>query len=177
MQALVYTRSVPRYLLARLWYSLRPRDFWPGLAPMRLREISLKPPGPEWVILKNKLCGICGSDLRLLKGVESLLLEPYASFPAVLGHEVVAEVAEGPAGSDWQPGDRVVVEPVLPCEPRGLPPCQFCARGEYNLCENFTRGGLSPGAIIGFHHDAGGGMGEFMAAHPSRLVRDRKSVV
>jgi threonine dehydrogenase-like Zn-dependent dehydrogenase len=138
---------------------------------MRLREISLKPPGPEWVILKNKLCGICGSDLRLLKGVESLLLEPYASFPAVLGHEVVAEVAEGPAGSDWQPGDRVVVEPVLPCEPRGLPPCQFFARGEYNLCENFTRGGLSPGAIIGFHHDAGGGMGEFMAAHPSRLVR------
>jgi threonine dehydrogenase-like Zn-dependent dehydrogenase len=171
MQALVYTRSVPRYLLARLWYSLRPRRFLPGLAPLRLRDISFRKPGPEWALLKNRLCGICGSDLRLLKGVESLLLEPYASFPAVLGHEVVAEVAEAPPDSDWRSGERVVVEPVLPCETRGLEPCRFCARGEYNLCENFTNGRLSPGAIIGFHHDAGGGMGEFMAAHPSRLVR------
>ena len=38
------------------------------------------------------MCGICGSDLNLLKGAESFLLEPYASLPAVLGHEVVAEV-------------------------------------------------------------------------------------
>lgn len=171
MQALVYTRSVPRYLLSRVWYGLQPRRFWPGLAPLRLREITFNPPGPEWVVLKNRLCGICGSDLRLLKGVESLLLEPYASFPAVLGHEVVGEIAEAPPGSPWRPGERVAVEPVLPCETRGLPPCRFCARGEYNLCENFTRGGLSAGAIIGFHRDAGGGMAEFLAAHPSRLVR------
>jgi threonine dehydrogenase-like Zn-dependent dehydrogenase len=171
MQALVYSRSVPRYLLSRLWYGLRPRRFWPALAPLRCQEISLPRPGPDWVVLRNRICGICGSDLRLLKGAESLLLEPYASFPAVLGHEVVGEVAEAPPDSEWQPGARVVVEPVLPCETRGLPPCRFCSRGEYNLCENFTRGSLSAGAIIGFHRDAGGGMAEFMAAHPSRLVR------
>lgn len=171
MQALVYSRSIPRYLLSRVWYGLQRRRFWPALAPMRLREISFAPPAPDWVLLKNRVCGICGSDLRLLRGVESLLLEPYASFPAVLGHEVVAEVAEAPPGSGWRPGDRVAVEPVLPCEVRGLPPCRFCARGEYNLCENFTRGKVSAGAIIGFHRDAGGGMAEFMAAHPSRLVR------
>jgi len=171
MQALVYHRSIPRYLLSRLFYRFRPRTFLPFLAPLRLEEISLNPPGPEWVILRTRICGVCGSDLRLLKGVESLLLEPYASFPAVLGHEVLAEVAEAPTGSDWRPGDRVVVEPVLPCEVRGLPPCPRCAQGEYNLCENFTGGGLSPGAILGFHRDAGGGMGEFLAAHPSRLVR------
>lgn len=171
MQALVYSRSIPRYLLSRVWYGLQPRRFWPALAPLRLQEITLPRPGPEWVVLKNRMCGICGSDIRLLKGVESFLLEPYASFPAILGHEVVGEVAEAPAGSDWQVGERVVLEPVLPCEPRGLPPCCFCARGEYNLCENFTQGGLSPGATIGFHRDAGGGMAEFIAAHPSRLVR------
>ncbi len=171
MQALVYTRSVPRYLLARLWYRLRPRSFLPGLAPLRLQEIALPRPGPDWVVLRNRICGICGSDLRLLKGVESLLLEPYASFPAVLGHEVVGEVAEAPPGSEWREGDRVAVEPVLPCATRSLAPCRFCAKGEYNLCENFTRGEISAGAIIGFHRDAGGGMGESMAAHPSRLVR------
>lgn len=171
MQALVYSRSVLRYLLSRLWYGLRPRRFWPALAPMKLLDITFSPPGPDWVVLKNRVCGLCGSDLRLLKGLESLLLEPYASFPAILGHEVVAEVAEAPPGSSWRPGDRVVVEPVLPCEARGLPPCRFCARGEYNLCENFTTGGLSPGAIMGFDRDAGGGLAEFLAMPPSRLVR------
>ncbi len=171
MQALVYSQSVPRYLLSRWFYRFWPRRFLPALAPLRLEELSLTPPGPEWVILRNRICGVCGSDLRLLKGAESLLLEPYASFPAVLGHEVVAEVAEAPPGSEWRPGDRVVVEPVLPCEVRGLPPCRYCSQGDYNLCENFTQGRLSPGVIIGFHRDVGGGMAEFMAAHPSRLVR------
>ena len=171
MQALVYTQSIPRYLLSRLSYRFFPRRFLPALAPLKLQEISLKPPGPDWVILRNRFCGICGSDLRLLKGAESFLLEPYASFPGVLGHEVVGAVAEAPPGSEWRPGDRVAVEPVLPCEVRGLPPCRYCSRGEYNLCENFTAGGLAPGVIMGFHRDAGGGMAEFLAAHPSRLVR------
>jgi threonine dehydrogenase-like Zn-dependent dehydrogenase len=171
MQALVYERSVWRYLLAKGLNRLRPRTFWARLAPLRLREIDFQPPGPTWVVLRPRLCGICGSDLRLLKGAESLLLEPYASLPAVLGHEVVAEVQEAPAGSDWRPGDRVAVEPVLPCEVRGVPPCRYCARGEYNLCENFLEGELAPGAILGFTRGVGGGMAEMMAAHPSRLVR------
>jgi threonine dehydrogenase-like Zn-dependent dehydrogenase len=176
-QALVYHRSIARYLLAAGLNRLWPRHFFAGVAPLRLKQMDLAPPGPDWLVLKSHLCGICGSDLRLLKGVESLLLEPYASFPAVLGHEVVAEVVEAPAGSAWRPGERVVVEPVLPCEVRGItPPCRFCAQGQYNLCENFTQGSLSPGTILGFHREAGGGMAEFLAAHPSRLFRLPDSV-
>jgi threonine dehydrogenase-like Zn-dependent dehydrogenase len=123
------------------------------------------------VVLRPRLCGICGSDLNLLKGAESFLLEPYASLPAVLGHEVVAEVVEAPPESAWQPGQRVVVEPVLPCEVRGLPACPSCAAGAYNLCENFRNGDLAPGVSLGFTRGVGGGMAEMMAAHPSRLVR------
>jgi threonine dehydrogenase-like Zn-dependent dehydrogenase len=63
------------------------------------------------------------------------------------------------------------VEPILPCEVRGVPPCRYCARGEYNLCENFLKGDLAPGVILGFTRGVGGGMAEMMAAHPSRLVR------
>ena len=171
-QALVYYRSIPRYLLSKGLNRLWPRHFFAGVAPLNLKQVELAPPGPDWLVLKSRMCGICGSDLRLLKGVESLLLEPYASFPAVLGHEVVAEVVQASAGSDWRPGERVAVEPVLPCEVRGIvPPCRFCAREQYNLCENFTAGNLSPGTILGFHKEAGGGMAEFLAAHPSRLVR------
>jgi erythritol/L-threitol dehydrogenase len=170
MQALLYHRSIPRYLLCQGLNRLFPRRFFHRLAPLRLREIEFSPP-PGWVVLRPRLCGICGSDLRLLKGVESFLLEPYASFPAVLGHEAVAAVMEAPPDSEWRPGDRVAVEPVLPCQVRGLPPCPFCAQGQYNLCENFTRGTLPPGAILGFTRGAGGAMAELMAAHPSRLVR------
>ncbi len=171
MQALVYYRSIPRYLLAQGLNRLWPRHFFNRVAPLKLQQLDLAAPRPGWVILRNLLCGICGSDLRLLKGVESLLLEPYASFPAVLGHEVVAEVVEAPPGSAWRPGDKAVVEPVLPCELRGLPPCPFCAQGRYNLCENFLKGELAPGVILGYNRDVGGGMAEMMAAHPSRMVR------
>jgi threonine dehydrogenase-like Zn-dependent dehydrogenase len=171
MKALVYHRSVVRYLLGQGLSRLRPRTFFARVAPLRLREIDFSPPGPDWVVLRPRLCGICGSDLRLLKGAESFLLEPYASLPAVLGHEVVGEVVEAPPGSDWRAGDRVAVEPVLPCAVRGLPPCRFCATGAYNLCENFLAGDLAPGVIQGFTRGAGGGMAEMMAAHPSQLVR------
>lgn len=170
MEALVYYRSIPRYLLAKGLNRLWPRHFFAGVAPLRLQQLKLAPPGPDWLILKSRMCGICGSDLQLLKGVESFLLEPYASMPMVLGHEVVAEVVQAPEGSPWRPGQRVAVEPLLPCEVRGIAPCRFCAQGQYNLCENFTQGRLSPGTILGFHKEAGGGMAQFLAAHPSRLL-------
>ena len=171
MKALVYYRSVCRYLLAKGLNRFWPRTFFARLAPLKLREMEFSPPGPAWVVLRPRLCGICGSDLRLLKGAESFLLEPYASFPAVLGHEVVGEVVEAPPGSGWAAGDRVVVEPVLPCIVRGVSPCRHCAAGAYNLCENFRAGELAPGVILGFTRGVGGGMAEMMAAHPSRLVR------
>jgi len=171
MQALVYYRSVVRYLLAKGLSRLRPRTFFARVAPLRLQEIDFSPPGPDWVVLRPRLCGICGSDLRLLKGAESFLLEPYASLPAVLGHEVVGEVLEAPPGSAWRAGDRVVVEPILACAVRGLPPCRYCAAGAYNLCENFLSGDLAPGVIQGLTRGVGGGMAGMMAAHPSRLVR------
>ena len=171
MKALVYYRSVGRYLLAKGLNRFWPRTFFARLAPFRLQEMEFSPPGPDWVVLRPRLCGICGSDLRLLKGAESFLLEPYASLPAVLGHEVVAEVAEAPPGSEWAAGDRVVVEPVLSCAVRGVPPCRYCAAGAYNLCENFLAGELAPGVILGFTRGVGGGMAGLMAAHPSRLVR------
>jgi threonine dehydrogenase-like Zn-dependent dehydrogenase len=171
MQALVYHYSAVRYLLSRGLSRFQPRVFFARLAPLRLQDIPFTLPASNWVILRNRLCGICGSDLRLLKGEESLLLEPYASFPAVLGHEAVAEVVEAPPDSPWRPGYRVAVEPVLCCEVRGLIPCPACAQGEYNLCERFTDPGLAAGAIFGFNRTVGGGMAQMMAAHPSRLVR------
>ncbi len=176
MKALVYRRSVPRYLLGKALTRLKPHRFFHKVAPLRLEEMPLSPPSPDWIVLRNRFCGICGSDLRLLQGAESFLLEPYASFPAVLGHEILAEVVSGGRGSEWKPGDRVVVEPVLSCEVRGLPPCRYCAEGLYNLCENFTSGKLAPGTVLGYTQGAGGGMAEYTAAHPRQLIRVPDSI-
>jgi threonine dehydrogenase-like Zn-dependent dehydrogenase len=171
MLALEYYRSIPRYLLAKSLSSLFPRRFFAWAVPLRLTEVSFAKPRPGWVVLRPRLCGICGSDLNLLRGAESYLLEPYASFPCILGHEVVAEVVEAPADSGFTPGERVAVEPILACQARGEPPCRFCARGDYNLCEHFTRGELPAGVILGFTHGAGGGLAELMAAPPENLFR------
>jgi threonine dehydrogenase-like Zn-dependent dehydrogenase len=171
MKALVYRRSVLLYLLDMIMGRVNPHSFYPSLVPLRLAEVPFSPPSDSWVVLRNRLCGICGSDLSLLRGSESFILEPYASFPAILGHEIVAEVVSAPEGSGWKHEDRVVVEPILSCEQRGIPSCAYCSRGEYNLCENFTTGRLSSGSGIGYNRSAGGGMAEFSAADPRRLVR------
>ncbi|HRZ11744.1 MAG TPA: zinc-binding dehydrogenase [Kiritimatiellia bacterium] len=128
-------------------------------------------PPAGWVRLRSRLCGICGSDLRLLRGEESFLMEPFASFPFVPGHEIAAEILDAPAGTGWKTGERVTVEPVLCCETRGLPPCPSCARGNYHVCENFTRGALAPGISLGYTAGPGGGMAEEFFAHPRQLVR------
>jgi threonine dehydrogenase-like Zn-dependent dehydrogenase len=170
MQALVYYRSIWRYLLAKAANRIWPHHFFHRLAPVALRQVPLAH-REDWVVLRNRLCGLCGSDLNLVRGSESFIMEPYASFPAILGHEIVAEVEWAPPGTAWQKGDRVVVEPVLCCQVRDLPPCRFCGQGKYNLCESFTQGPLAPGAILGLNCDVGGGLAEFMTAPPDRLIR------
>ncbi len=178
MRALVYRKSVIRYLAsagaARIWR----RRFFPWLAPLALEDVPFERAdmarrglGPEWVRLKVRLCGICGSDLNLLRGAESYLMEPYGSFPMGLGHEIVAEVDDAPADSGFVQGERVVVEPTLHCAVRGLAPCGPCVRGETNLCERFTEGPLAAGPGVGFNAATGGGMAEYVAAHPLQLHR------
>lgn len=171
MLALEYYYSVPRYLLSKACSAFFPRRFFPRLAPLKLRKIPFTKPHPDWVVLRPRLCGICGSDLNLLRGLESYLLEPYASFPCILGHEVVAEVLEAPANSGFAPEERVAVEPLLACRARRVAPCRSCAAGNYNLCEHFTEGELPPGVILGFTNRAGGGMAELMAAPAHSLFR------
>src|SRR5476649_2684025 len=89
---------------------------------------------PDWVITRPILSGICGSDAKLVLGDfgEGDIDNPmsaFSSLPHVPGHEVVAEVVElGPAAQGVEVGDRVVLNPLLTCAPRGVeplcPPCQ-----------------------------------------------------
>lgn len=125
--------------------------------------------GPDWARVTPSLAGICGSDLSLLTGRASAMLSPFASFPAVLGHEVVGVIAEAGVEAGMAPGQRVVVDPVISCTVRGLDPCQSCSDGRPALCQRAADGPLSPGMLIGYCRDLPGGWSTGMLVHRSQL--------
>jgi len=164
VKALEFGRNVPRYAAAMVAARAVP-GAGAKVGPLRLRDIDPPNlPGPEWVRIRPRLAGICGSDLSTIDGTSSRYFEPIVSFPFVPGHEVVAD-REGTDGSD-----RVVLEPVLGCVVRGIaPPCSACARGDLGNCERIAFGDLEPGLQSGFCCDTGGGWSTQMVAHPSQL--------
>ncbi len=151
--------------------------------------------GPEWVRLEVLACGICGTDLANLSYSASPALEPFGSFPAVPGHEILARVVEvGPGVDRVRVGHRVVVDPMISCRVRGYPPeeeCLSCRAGRHSTCElageegpaEEGERGLRRGLTIGYHADLPGGWGEEIVAHQSQLfpvpsgVSDRAAVL
>ncbi|MFZ4584200.1 MAG: zinc-dependent alcohol dehydrogenase [Acidimicrobiia bacterium] len=134
--------------------------------------------GPDWVVLRPRLTGICGSDGKQVfmdmvdsAGGSDQTMTAFISFPQVLGHEVVADVVEvGPDARGVAVGDRVLLNCWLSCGPRGItPPCPACAAGDLANCWNFTRGRLTPGIHTGNSSDATGGFAELMPAHDSMV--------
>jgi threonine dehydrogenase-like Zn-dependent dehydrogenase len=125
--------------------------------------------GPDWVRIRPLLAGICGSDTSLLTGRASPILSPFASFPAILGHEMVGVVDEAGSAVSVKAGDRVVIDPIISCFVRGLDPCPPCRDGLPALCLHAADGSLSPGMLIGYCRDLPGAWSEAMLAHASQL--------
>ena len=174
MQAIQYIKSVPRYLMVRLlgkrWKSL----YTSGASCIRLAEIEeLRLPTQDWVRIKTRLSGICGSDLATITAKGSPYFSPFTSCPFVLGHEVVGEIAEaGERVEAYTAGDRVVIEPVLSCEIRGIEPeCYQCRNGHFANCENITEGNISAGIQTGYCRDTGGGWSPYFLAHKNQIHR------
>lgn len=172
VRALVYRKSIPRYLLMRAGAKRIKNLETSRFSPLQL-EASPEPglPTPAWVRVKPLLSGICGSDLGTISSENSPYFSPITSPPFVLGHEVVGVVAED--GSGFEVGERVVVEPALWCVVRGIETlCPYCASGRYALCVNVTKGDIAAGIQTGFCRDTGGGWTQgTLVAHPSQLHR------
>jgi threonine dehydrogenase-like Zn-dependent dehydrogenase len=131
----------------------------------------------NWVKIKVKLGGICGTDLHLLALDISTVLSNFVSYPAILGHELVGSIVElGKNVDNFSIGERVAIEPILACEVRDLEPCDSCKTDNINLCSNLDKGAISPGAYMGLCKDTGGGWGEFVVAHKSQLFKIPESV-
>jgi len=176
MDALEFRHELARYLLSRGVYALAPRLWSARLAPLHL--VRRAPPTatrPGWLRVRVTLSGICGSDLNLVTGHDSLALEPEATYPFVPGHELVARVETLPSPRappprlELTPGQRVAVCPVLGCRARGHEPCASCAAGWDGLCTRRHEGWPGPGLAVGFNHDTGGGWAEACLLHESQV--------
>ena len=164
MKALLFERKIARYAAAAVAGRLAPGR-GARVGPLRLATDVDEPvlPAAGWVRVRPRLAGICGSDLATIDGHSSRYFEPIVSFPFVPGHEIVGELDDG---------TRVVLQPTLTCEARGITPaCRACAAGQTNRCEQTTFGHLSPGLQTGFCEDTGGGWGLALVAHESQLHR------
>lgn len=86
------------------------------------------------VLLEVEAAGICGTDLHILHVPPGHPAKP----GVVLGHEYTGRVVEvGRSVRHFKPGDRVVVDPNLPC---GM--CSYCRKGLPHMCEELTTFGV-----------------------------------
>ncbi len=174
MKALRFQMSVPKIAFTRALGFFSPNAYTGRMAPVELAEIpDARVRGERWVVFQPALTGICGSDQKqvLLKGHFDNPITGIISFPHVLGHESTGVVSEvGSAVTRVKPGQRVVLNPWLSCEPRGISPvCAACAEGNLSLCENFDKGDLAPGLHLGNCKDAPGAYAPRVAVHESQV--------
>lgn len=115
--------------------------------PEELRVIEMEKPVIDEknnVLVKMRAAGICGSDVGIYHGTNAA-----ATYPRVIGHEMVGEVVEtGPGASKVKVGDRVIIDQVTACGH-----CYACRKGRPNVCQHL--------AVRGVHID--GGYCEYMA--------------
>lgn len=111
---------------------------WEAGKPLQIEEVEVAGPAQGEVLLRMVATGVCHTDAFTLSGAD-----PEGLFPAILGHEGGAVVAEtGDGVSSVKPGDHVIPLYTPECGS-----CSFCTSGKTNLCQKIreTQGkGLMP---------------------------------
>lgn len=115
--------------------------------PEQLRVIEMDVPvlnDTNNVLVKIKAAGICGSDVGIYHGTNAA-----ATYPRVIGHEMVGEVVQTTAtAKKVKVGDRVIIDQVTSCGH-----CWACRHDRPNVCRQLK--------VRGVHID--GGYREYMA--------------
>ncbi len=127
---------------------------------MVIEEVPIPEPKAGWVRLKNKACGICGSDMHIYTGNHPWLKPGHPMEKFVLGHVYGHEIsgvvdALGDGVTGVRVGDRAAVFSIVPCMR-----CEFCRVGLYQICKNLEH--------FGFHHS--GGFAEYTLVPAAHVV-------
>ncbi|MDO8685908.1 MAG: alcohol dehydrogenase catalytic domain-containing protein, partial [Clostridiales bacterium] len=121
----------------------------PQAGVVKIEEKPIPPVEEDRVLIKIKMCGICGTDTLIHRGVI------HVNYPYSPGHEYSGVVeAVGGKVNGIKIGDRVVVNPNHAC---GL--CYYCRRGLPNHCENLKMPGIK----------SNGGFAEYVSV-PEKIV-------
>lgn len=111
-----------------------------GKRKIEIQDIESPTCGPGQVIVRPEFTGICGTDQHVFNGE----FEGRVAYPAVLGHEFGGRVVK--TGADitgFREGDRVVVDPIIPCRR-----CTACHEGHFNACRSLKLRGIDlPGGM------------------------------
>ncbi len=101
-------------------------------------------PAEGQVVVEVNVCGVCGTDKHIYEGSYP------ARFPVVPGHEFSGVVVDvGPGVTRFQKGERVAIDPNIPC---GM--CYYCRSGRPHYCvDNVTigqhiDGGYAPLSVV-----------------------------
>jgi len=122
---------------------------------LSLQDLPQPVPGPDDVLVQVAACGICGSDVHGYDGSTGRRIPPI-----VMGHEAAGIVAAlGSAVRKFAVGDRVTFDSTVYCGA-----CDFCRKGEVNLCDNRQVVGVSCG-----EYSRAGAFAEYVAV-PERIL-------
>ena len=107
-----------------------------AIKELTIKDVEIPDIGPNDVLIRVHKVGICGSDVHGLLGLSGRRVPPI-----IMGHEVAGDVVQvGQNVKDIKVGERVAVDPVIPCNQ-----CRQCSRGATNLCEQRQVLGVSAG--------------------------------
>lgn len=111
-------------------------NFFLGNGRFEVREMEFAAPGPREVFVRNKACGICGTDVHIYHGEKgSADVTP----PVVLGHEYSGQVvAVGAEVTAVKVGDCVTIDPNMYCGK-----CYHCRKGQKQFCDSMIAVGVN----------------------------------
>jgi alcohol dehydrogenase, propanol-preferring len=115
--------------------------------PLEYCEVPDPIPQEGELLIQVSVCGVCHTELDEIEG-----RLPPPELPVILGHQVVGNVIQTPAGSSFQLGDRVGVAWIF----SSCGNCEYCQAGLENLCPAFQAAG----------RDHNGGYAQYMVSKP-----------
>lgn len=119
-------------------FKMKGAYFLGALEPQKfeIRDLDYKELGSNDVLVKNKACGVCGTDVHIYLGEKgSAEITP----PVVLGHEYSGIVEEiGKDVHTLKVGDHVCIDPNIYCNE-----CVPCRMGKKQNCENLKALGVT----------------------------------